>query len=159
MTATRKSKTPAQPVKEPGLFQKFSAYVAKNQAANKKAGDPSLSDEFSKFGADWGKNLSRGMAEVGNAEEAKLLGKSKKATTGTFNDTDDTANEMLFGSKKPAQGTSRGSQNESLVDDGELRFTLLCDGKMIIQRSSGAGIALDEFEQKRVYTFLKKIVG
>jgi hypothetical protein len=161
MAVAKKTVMKKKPKAEPGLFQKFSAYVAKNRAANAKSGEPSLTDEFSKMGADWGKNLTKGMAEVGRSEEEKLSGKTKKPVTGTFQDDDDYAQDTLFGGKKtkPVSQPTQTIRNDPLIDDGEIKITFLESGKLIIQRSSGSGVALDKSEQMRVYTLLKKLIG
>ena len=164
MTSTRRPKTPTTPVKEPGLFDKFNAYVKKNQTANKKLGEPSLTEELSSFGSEWSKNLAKGMSQVGDQEEKKIMGTTKK-NTGSFQDDNDHAQDVLFGSKKPKTNSQQQPQervirNEPLVaDDGELQITFLESGNLIIRRASGAGLALDPAEQKRVYTLLKKLIG
>jgi hypothetical protein len=101
--------------KETGVLGKMAAYVKKNRAAEaerrKKTGEPSFSEEISKFGSEWGKNLTKGMADVGTEEEAKLNGKKKQSTPSGLGYGDDSADEFLFGKygkKQPPQSTTLG---------------------------------------------------
>jgi hypothetical protein len=59
--------TPIEPKKK-GLLGRFGDYVARNQAANKAAGDTSLMDDLSK----WGGGITKGMASLGEEEIAGL---------------------------------------------------------------------------------------
>jgi len=111
-TELRFKMTDEEKPKEPGLFSKFNAYIAKNQAANRRAGDKPLSEELSSFGSDWGKNFSKGMAEVGNEEEAKLNKKPK-----VVHDDDGLMDEIIFGKKKPK--TNQTPNKEEPVQRGE----------------------------------------
>jgi hypothetical protein len=100
------------PKKAEGVFGKVAAYVKKNRAAEaerrKQTGEPSFSEELSKFGSEWGKNLSKGMADVGNEEESKLNGKKKQPTSSGLGYGDDSADEFLFGKKKGQSTVTHG---------------------------------------------------
>lgn len=103
--------------KEPGLLNKFAAYVNKNRAAEakrmKQTGERSLTEELSAFGSEWGKNLTKGMANVGKEEEAKLNGKT--ASTKIVRDDDDFADEILFGTKKKSNKSTGAQGNDNGV--------------------------------------------
>jgi hypothetical protein len=58
--------------KKPGLFKRFGDYVARNQAANKAAGETSLTDDLMSFGKTYGKGLSEGAARVAGEEISKI---------------------------------------------------------------------------------------
>jgi len=73
---TKKYPTQTQESKSDGLFKRFSRYIAKNQAANKAAGDTTLMEDVVK----WGANISSGAAKLGEEEIAGL--DRKKAATG-----------------------------------------------------------------------------
>lgn len=62
--------------KPEGLLKRFGKYIAKNQAANKAAGDTSLMDDLVK----WGGGISAGAARLGEEEIAGL--DRRKADTG-----------------------------------------------------------------------------
>lgn len=100
--------------KKPSAISRFAAYVRKNQAAEeerrKRTGEPSFSEELSKFGSDWGKGLSQGMANVGREEEAKLEGRSRE--TKLVDDEDSYATDVLFG------GTSKKKSVSTVGGDG-----------------------------------------
>lgn len=110
--------------KEPGLFTKINTYIKKNQEANRRAGDKPLSEEISSFGAEWGKNFSKGMAEVGNSEEAKLSGGKAKIV----HDDDGLMDEILFG-KKPGKKTVPQSDTSEVI-----RKTTTQSDEIFIQR-------------------------
>jgi hypothetical protein len=88
--------------KKPGVFSGIAAYIKKNQEAEKKrrekTGEKSLSEELAGVGSDWGKNLMKGMKEVGDEQESSLTG--RRRSPGSFDPSDDITDEILFG-KKP----------------------------------------------------------
>ena len=112
--------------KEPGLFSKFNAYIAKNQAANRRAGDKPLSEELSSFGSEWGKNFSKGMAQVGEEEESKINKKPK-----IVHDDDGLMDEILFGKKPKAKSVQQSTVGETLrkitQETDEMFIQRLCE--------------------------------
>jgi len=114
-------KTEEKPPEKPGLISRYVAFVQKNQKAEaerrKRTGEPSFSEELFSFGSEWSKNISKGMANVGREEEAKLNGKTK--STKIVNDDDDFADEILFGTKKkPKQPPAGGGNGGSRIHPG-----------------------------------------
>ena len=97
-----------QKPKKPGLLNRFATYVQKNQEANRKAGVKSLTEEASELGSEWASNLTKGMARVGDAEEAKLTGRKPNIV----NDDDGLMDEILFG-KKPTKTSGKANLEES----------------------------------------------
>jgi hypothetical protein len=98
-----KSQDPKQPQPESksdkprGLFKRFGDYVAKNQAANKAAGDTSLTDDLVSFGKSYGKGLSDGAARVAGEEIAKI---DKQRSVQKSEEEDDELINFLSGKKK-----------------------------------------------------------
>ncbi len=76
-----------EPEKQAGLFKRFSMYVAKNQSANKAAGETTLTEDLMSFGKTYGKGLSDGAAKVANEEIAKI--DKKRSTQRSAKDDDD----------------------------------------------------------------------
>jgi hypothetical protein len=105
---------------KPSAISRFSAYIKKNQAAEaerrKRTGEASFTEELSSFGSEWSKNLTKGMAQVGREEEAKLEGKT--GSTKVVQDDDDFANDILFGSsgKKKSTATPVGTGGARSAD-------------------------------------------
>lgn len=80
--------------KPEGILKRFSNYVAKNQAANRAAGDTSLMEDLAK----WGGNISAGAAKLGEEEISGL--DRKKASTGNRDPRkDDDLVDFLTGKK------------------------------------------------------------
>lgn len=88
VTATGQSE-PEDP-KKVGIFTKFQRYVAKNQAANRKAGDTPLMDDLVK----WGGNLASGAASLGQ-EEMDYLERKKKTQAVSRRDRESQDEETL----------------------------------------------------------------
>jgi hypothetical protein len=126
------------PKKEPGLFQKFAAYRKKNLEANRKAGEPALEDELKNMGMDWGKSFSKGMAEVGREEEAKLMGKTKSSSTGLGN-ADDSADEFLFGKKKGQPTATQGGTRSPIYTEKEF-IDKLCEFLRYVAEDDDVGM-------------------
>jgi hypothetical protein len=125
---TEKRKEP-----KPSALSRFSAYIKKNQAAEaarqKRTGEPSFTEELSKFGSDWGKGLTQGMANVGREEEAKLEGRSG-GTKKVVQDEDDYANDILFGSsgkKKPSSTANGGVRSADSIYSEKQFIDKLCE--------------------------------
>jgi hypothetical protein len=144
-TEKKSEKEKEKPQKEPGLLNKFATYVKKNQAAEaerrKRTGEPSFSEELSAFGSEWGKNLSKGMANVGKEEEAKLNGKS--GSVKVVRDDDDFANDILFGKKKgQSSATMHGGngQKVSSVYTEEAFIAKLCEFMRYVAEDDNIGM-------------------
>lgn len=69
------------PPEKVGLFTRFSRYVAKNQAANKAAGDTSVMEDLMKYGA----GITKGAARLGQ-EEIEGVNKKKSVTKSAQDD-------------------------------------------------------------------------
>jgi hypothetical protein len=94
--------TTAQPSQVPekkSALARFSAYIAKNQAANRAAGDTSLSEELSNFGKSYGKGISDGAASLGMEEIANV--NKRKADTAKRNPKDDDDLIDFLSGRKP----------------------------------------------------------
>jgi len=96
---TRRSIPAAEPVDEKprGLFKRFGDYIAKNQAANKAAGETSLTEDLMNFGKSYGKGLSDGAASLGMEEIANI--NKKKSIKRTEKEDDELIN-FLSGKRK-----------------------------------------------------------
>jgi len=109
-----------KPEKEPGMLGKFAAYIKKNQASEearrKRTGEASFTEELSAFGSEWSKNLTKGMASVGNEEERKISGKSGNVKI--VQDDDNFADDILFGTKrnKKQSTPSTGAVDRTYTD-------------------------------------------
>jgi hypothetical protein len=145
ITAEYSEKKAEPPKKEPGLFSKFGAYVKKNQAAEaerrKKTGEPTFTEELSSFGSEWSKNLTKGMAQVGKEEEAKLDGKSSSVKI--VRDDDDFANDILFGKKKGQSSATmhggNGQKVSSVYTDAEF-IEKLCEFLRYVNEDDDVGM-------------------
>jgi hypothetical protein len=151
---------------EPGVLGKFAAYVKKNRAAEaerrKKTGEPTFSEEISKFGSDWGKNLSKGMANVGNEEEAKLEGKKKQSAPSGLGYGDDSADEFLFGKKKGQQTANvsgKGGGQPTVYTDKEF-IDKLCEFLRYVAEDDDVGMY--QYRNKQYmqvdYKYLSKLL-
>jgi len=80
--------------KPAGLFKRFGNYIAKNQAANKAAGDTSLMDDLTK----WGGGIMSGAGQLGQ-EEIDGLDRRKAATGKRDPRKDDELVDFLTGKK------------------------------------------------------------
>jgi len=90
--------TDKKPDEKPGFFSKFQKYVANNQAANRKAGDTSLTEDLVK----WGGNLASGAAALGQ-EEMNYIENKKKTRNVSRKDRveeDEDTLDFLMGKKR-----------------------------------------------------------
>ena len=78
----------------PGLFKRFGNYIAKNQAANKAAGESSLFDDMQK----WGGGIMTGAGKLGQ-EEIDGLDRKKASTAQRDPRKDDDLVDFLTGKK------------------------------------------------------------
>lgn len=144
------------PKKEPGLLQRFSAYRKKNLEAARKAGEPALEEELKNMGMDWGKSFSKGMAEVGREEEAKLSGRTKPVV-----DSGDPANDFLFGGsgKKQVQQQHGAGSNVAIYTEKEF-IDKLCEFLRYVAEDDDVG--LYQVRGKQVtpvdYKYLSKLL-
>jgi hypothetical protein len=90
---------PAPVPEKKGALARFSAYIAKNQAANRAAGETSLSDELSNFGKSYGKGISEGAASLGMEEIANV--NKRKSDTAKRNPKDDDDLIDFLSGKRP----------------------------------------------------------
>jgi hypothetical protein len=134
-------KPPEKPEKKPGLLSRFGKYVEKNRRAEaerrKRTGEPSFSEELSAFGSEWSKNLTKGMAQVGREEEAKLNGKT--GSTKIVRDDDEFANDILFGKKKSKQSEGDNKSNDHVYPNDEF-ITKLCEFLRYVNEDDNVGM-------------------
>jgi hypothetical protein len=89
------ARNPIKDEKKPeGILKRFSQYIAKNQAANKAAGDTTLMEDLGK----WGANISSGAAKLGE-EEIAGLDRRKASTAQRDPRKDDELVDFLTGKK------------------------------------------------------------
>jgi hypothetical protein len=88
---------PQEPPKKKGLIRRFFEYRERNLAANKAAGDTTISEDMSKTGSNWMSGISKGAASLGQEEIDNL---NKKKSKKSSDEEDEELLNFLQGKRK-----------------------------------------------------------